>query len=251
MSCRQQPAAQRGFDLLPQFNMPSEVVDFSLESRPPSLPPRNCMVRTLSACTISFFCIVGVYSIATRATGPVLIQGASIAREVKNRVGTAISQANKQEGERIHNHGNQFSQSRRLALEATPTVATYAAPAGAGVATYAAPTGGVAVTVSTDTPPLAAVTAQNKPGPNSFPPKTKNRIGSSLLLRMAALTKHERSMGSIDVAAVKRYFPEWEYATAAHWNDMPTLRDLVLAVSQLSQYAYVESEQLDRDTAPR
>ena len=241
MSCRQQPASQRGFDLLPQFNVPSEVVDFSLESRPPSLPPRNCMVRTLSACTISFFCIVGVYSIAARATGPVLIQGASIAREVKNRVGTAISQANKQEGEHVHNHGNQFSQSRRLALEVTPTLATRVAPVGAGLA----------VTVSTDTPPLAAVTAQNKPGPNSFPPKTKNKIGSSLLLRMAALTKHERSMGSIDVAAVKRYFPEWEYATAAHWNDMPTLRDLVLAVSQLSQYAYVESEQSDRDTTPR
>jgi|SaaInlV_125m_DNA_1040241.scaffolds.fasta_scaffold04021_8 hypothetical protein len=221
MSCRQQPATQRGFDLLPQFNMPPEVVDFSLESRPPSLPPRNCILRVLSAGTISFFCIVGVYSIAARATGPVLTQGASIAMDVKNRVGTAISQANKQEGERIHHHESVDSQSRRLELEVTPAVAT----------SY------------TDLIPPAPLKPQAPSQPDALRSKTKNKGSSSLLLRMAALTKRERSMGSIEAAAVQRYFPEWRTLTPNDWKEKPELRDIVLAVSQLSQHAHVESEQ--------
>lgn len=232
MSCRQQPTGQRGFDLLPQFNMPAEVVDFSLESRPPSLPPRNCAVRVLSVCTISFFCIVGVYSIAARATGPVILQGTSIAMQVKNRVGTAILQANKQEDERMHHHGSVASQSRRLAFEVTPTVATYAAPAGAGVAT-----------LSTDLTPPAPVKSQSQPQPDALRAKTKKKVSSSLLLRMAALTKRERPTGSIDAAAIQRYFPEWGILRPNYWEEKPEIRDIVLAISQLSQHAYEESEQ--------
>ena len=236
MSCRQQPASQRGFDLLPQFNVPSEVVDFSLESRPPSLPPRNCVVRVLSACTISFFCIVGVYSIAARATGPVMLQGASIAMEVKNRVGTAILQANKQEDERTHHYGSVALQSRRMASEVTPSVARYVPRTDDTVAT-----------LSTDLTQVASQVAPVKPQapsqPDALRTKTKNKISSSLLLRMAALTKRERPMGSIDAAAVQRYFPEWGILTPNDWKENPKLRDLVLAVSQLSQHAYVESEE--------
>ena len=212
--------------------MPPEVVDFSLESRPPSLPPRNCVVRVLSVCTISFFCIVGVYSVAARATGPVILQGASIAMEVKQRVGTAILKANKREDERSHHQRSVALQSRRLELEVTPSVARYVPPAGAGVATS-----------STELAPAAPVKPQSPSQPDALRAKAKNKIGSSLLLRMAALTKREHAMGNIDVDAVRRYFPEWGTVTPDNWNDKPELRDLVLAVSQLSQHLYEEYEQ--------
>lgn len=230
MSCRQQPTGQRGFDLLPQFSMPPEVVDFSLESRPPSLPPRNCVVRVISACTISFFCIVGVCSIAARATGPVMLQGTSIAMNVKNRVGTAILQAQKREDERIRHYENVASQSRRLELGVAPTEATHVPPADTAVATSSA-----------DLTPTAPFKAKSSSQPDALRTKTKNKISSSLLLRMAALTKRERPTGSIDTAAIQRYFPEWGILKPNYWDEKPEIRDIVLAISHLSQHAYEES----------
>jgi len=152
--------------------------------------------------------------------------------EVKQRVGTAILKANKREDERSHHQRSVALQSRRLELEVTPSVARYVPPAGAGVATS-----------STELAPAAPVKPQSPSQPDALRAKAKNKIGSSLLLRMAALTKREHAMGNIDVDAVRRYFPEWGTVTPDNWNDKPELRDLVLAVSQLSQHLYEEYEQ--------
>tara|TARA_B100001094_G_scaffold25343_1_gene21183 strand:- start:2245 stop:2757 length:513 start_codon:yes stop_codon:yes gene_type:complete len=163
--------------------------------------------------------------------------------EVKQRVGTAILKANKREDERSHHQRSVALQSRRLELEVTPSVARYVPPAGAGVARYVPPAGAGVATSSTELAPAAPVKPQSPSQPDALRAKAKNKIGSSLLLRMAALTKREHAMGNIDVDAVRRYFPEWGTVTPDNWNDKPELRDLVLAVSQLSQHLYEEYEQ--------
>ena len=64
---------------------------------------------------------------------------------------------------------------------------------------------------------------------------------SSLLLRMAALRRLESPVSSIDDDAVEQYFPEWVEKKHNGWNQEAVLRDIVLAVSQLSHKASLES----------
>ena len=91
-ACRGQGARQ--LSLLPQFDAPPYVHDFSLEHRPPALPQRSGPLRALSLCVASCFCVVGALAIVGLAAEPAVRHGQMIAQNVRSVVGDAIAHAN-------------------------------------------------------------------------------------------------------------------------------------------------------------
>lgn len=84
----------RQLSLLPQFEAPPHVHDFSLEHRPPALPQRTGPLRALSLCVTSAFCAVGALALVGLAAEPAARHGQIIAQNVRNVVGDAIAHAN-------------------------------------------------------------------------------------------------------------------------------------------------------------
>ena len=101
MSCEMswRPAAVRAhggrqLSLLPQFDAPPHVHDFSLEHRPPALPQRSGPLRALSFCVTASLCVVGALAIVGVAAEPAARHGQMIAQNVRSVVGDAIAHAN-------------------------------------------------------------------------------------------------------------------------------------------------------------
>ena len=193
MSCRQPATSCRGFQLLPQLSVTQEVVDFSLESSPPSLPPRNCATRVFPIVTVfSLFVVCGYLMFA---------------KGDPNSTDLGTNTKHQREGLFPVSEDSWYTaQYRRLtSTEDEKKTPTFRAPGHA----------------------------------------QKSSIRSSLLMRMASLSKREHALGTMDEPAVQRYFPDWNMVTAKQWNDAPELRDLVLAVSQLSKDSSFENELAD------
>lgn len=121
MSCRTTGArSAQQLELLPRFHQPTEVYDFALENRPPTLPARNSPSRVLLMCVGAVLCLVGSYSMITAAAGPVLEHGSTLAHGVSRAVGNAISHANREAEKRATQHREareRFLSKRRLADE--------------------------------------------------------------------------------------------------------------------------------------
>tara|TARA_Y100000389_G_scaffold196735_1_gene230161 strand:+ start:4005 stop:4601 length:597 start_codon:yes stop_codon:yes gene_type:complete len=93
------PAAVRAqgrgqLSLLPQFDAPVHMQEFSLEHHPPALPQRVGPLRALSLCMTSVFCMVGALALVGLAAEPATRSGQIIAQNVRSVVGDAIAHAN-------------------------------------------------------------------------------------------------------------------------------------------------------------
>ena len=88
MSCR-------GPSSRPQSALPF-YADFPLETRPPTLPPRNSPSRVAGLCVIGALCVVGACSVVANAAEPVLSHSSRIVRGVRNAVDSALTHANEQ-----------------------------------------------------------------------------------------------------------------------------------------------------------
>lgn len=207
MSCR---ASHRGTSpsniaLLPQFNVPPGVTDFSMENRPPHLPERNSPSRACLLTVAAILCIVGSYSTLNAAAEPVMMHTTNIAHGVSNAVGRAISKANKEAERNAMKHyeaRERFLNQRRLsnahdAVEKDDTVER----------------------------------VETLPEAKKYP--------SVLLLRMAALLKTDTPGYSIDFAAVDQFFPLWREQKNS-LNKDEVLKDLILAVSQLAHASAID-----------
>ena len=109
MSCRLSGPSSR--PVLPQF------AEFPLESRPPTLPPRNSPSRLAAMCVVAALCMVGMCSILTSAVGPAISHGSQLARGVRSVLDSAISHANEQARAHAAEHYSareQLMQHRRL-----------------------------------------------------------------------------------------------------------------------------------------
>lgn len=206
MSCRQNTHKSRPISLLPEFNVPPGVTDFALETRPPHLPPRNSPSKLVSTLFVSGMCIFGAYCAVTWMAGPVLRHGSTLANGMSDVVGNAIARANDMAERRKQDHyeaKQEYLRRRGLAFQTKPDMENTAA---------------------------------------SYRPTAGKSGKSSLLLRMAALRKVESPVSGIDDDAVEQYFPEWilQKRNSGEWNQDAVLRDLVLAVSQLSHKASVD-----------
>lgn len=117
-SCRTQGGRQ--LSLLPQFEAPPSVHDFSLEHRPPALPQRSGPLRALSFCVTACLCVIGALAIVSVAAEPAARHGQMIARNVRSVVGDAIAHANDAAEARSRLHAaakKEYLQRRGLAEE--------------------------------------------------------------------------------------------------------------------------------------
>jgi len=198
MSCRQPYNARNS--LLPQFQFPNNVADFPIETKPPSLPPRNSTTRAFILAFVGLLCTVGTYAILSTVAKPAFDTSKQFAQGVRRVVDSAITQANQQAENNANRHYKarreylQRRDRRRLNRDAQPEDED--------------------VEALTDAKP-------------------------SLILRMAALKRAESAVNGIDHKAVEQYFPEW-LNSAATWNEDAVLRDLVLAVSHLALEASID-----------
>ena len=225
MSCRTHPSSTRsttfvegsgrsgGISLLPQFNHPVAVHDFALENRPPQLPSRNSPLRLLGLFFTGVFCMAGVFTVAGAAVEPLRANGEYIGAGMSSMVASAISSAN--------------AAAERHAQKHYAARAEYLERRGMRRMEERAPVQGAP---RPNPEPLAADDEPEPPQVEAF------------LLRMAAL---RASTNAIDHSAVQQYFPSWtESASGAQWNQDAVLRDLVLAVSELSHRSSVVSTPL-------
>lgn len=239
MSCRQTPSTRSGISLLPQFNVPPGVTDFSLESKPPSLPPRNCPLRVVTIASIGLMCTIGVYALVSSAAEPVMRHSTQLAQGMKQVVGSAITHANQQAERNALTHyqarqeylDRRDRRSRRMEEDA--------------YAPHEEEWGDKRRGATSDTREFV-VSAANPVGivPADLPPMKSGK--SSLLLRMAALQQEGGRVNGIDADAVHQYFPTWvtnEQRPVAQWNQEAVLKDLVLAVSHLAHKASVDGPQ--------
>lgn len=212
MSCRSNHrTSQSGIALLPQFNLPPGVTDFALETRPPHLPDRNSPSKACLLTAAACLCIIGSYSTVSVAAEPVILHTTNIARGMSNAVGRAISHANEQAERNAKKHyeaREKFFQRRALSYPSK---------------NYE------------DDAPL--------PEPPDIAPRKQSQ--SALLLRMAALLKTDTPGSAIDYDAIEQFFPRWREKRDDSWNQDEVLKDLVLAVSQLSHTVSLESRHVN------
>ena len=115
----------RQLSLLPQFDAPPHVHEFSFEHRPPALPQRSGPLLALSMCVTSAFCVVGALALVGLAAEPAARHGQIIAQNVRTVVGDAIAHANDAAEERSRVHAAskaEYMQRRGLAPEPQPRV---------------------------------------------------------------------------------------------------------------------------------
>ncbi len=206
MSCRPTCRSHHS-SVLPTFSVGASA-EFPLESRPPQLPPRNSTHRALVIAAVGFLCVCGALATVSAAVEPVMHHGGALANGVKTVIRNAITHANEEAERRAHDHyvaRQEYLQRRGRA----PTEA-YRRKLAEEERVY----------------DLPLIKSQR----------------SSLLLRMAAIQKVESAYNDIDDHAVRQYFPAWvdNGAGRGSWNENAVLRDLALAVSQLSHRASLE-----------
>ena len=213
MSCRQVPTSRYSTTLLP-FNVSLGVAEFPLESKPPSLPPRNSHMRLVTVMSVGLMCVIGMFAVVSSMAGPVARHSTSIAHGIRNAVGNAIEHANQQaELDSVAHYDARREYTKRRASRSRRAEEER---------------GG-------DTPDTGMV-AVDEPRPTKI--KTSN-----ILLRMAALRKNDVT----DDQLVHKYFPGWitkEYRAKGQLNQEAVLRDVITAVSHLSHIATEERSDL-------
>lgn len=112
--------AGRGLSLLPQFDVPVHLHDFSLDHHPPALPARAGPLRALSLCVVCLFCSVGVLALLGLAAEPAARQGQLLVQGMRSVVGQALEHANDAAEARVRQHAaakQEYMQRRGLAAE--------------------------------------------------------------------------------------------------------------------------------------
>lgn len=104
MSCRQSTARSSNLQMLPQFHPPGDVQIFPLESRPPTLPPRNSQSRTCLMAVGVVLCVFGSYSMLNAAAEPFVRHSSRFASGVKAAVSGAIAHANAEAEQHASRH---------------------------------------------------------------------------------------------------------------------------------------------------
>tara|TARA_B100001175_G_scaffold314984_1_gene325511 strand:- start:358 stop:1095 length:738 start_codon:yes stop_codon:yes gene_type:complete len=239
MSCRSHPSIRAasssvsgisdrgggsGISLLPQFNLPSGVHDFSIEHRPPQLPARNSSVRLLGIFVVGVLCLAGLCTISTAIMEPLRDKGGTFRSGVTDMVSNAITGVN--------------AAAERQAQEHYAARAAYLQKRGLRRLNDVAPS------LPRQRPvPVPGDDLHRDDVPLDAPWDAPLDAPAALLTRMAALR-------DLDDGAVEQHFPRWlskdariadTSGSALRWNEDVVVRDLVRAVSQLAHRASIDS----------
>ena len=200
--------ASQKIELLPRFDVPPAVTNFGIETRPPHLPARNSPSRCCCLGVAVVLCCIGSYSTLSVAAGPVIQHGSKLARGLSTAMDTAISHANEQAEREAQRHYEARREYLRRKLESKELYERQRAPQ--------------------LSPSVVTASIQR----------------STLLSNIAALRDVTSDTPKLDDMTVAKLFPDWIKDQDSNWVTQQVLRDLTLALAELSRSVNTRSEQV-------